>query len=238
MDSKRRNFLAAAGGLTAAAMVGGGAGSSKLYSQSNEGGRVTKHELMPLPYDYDALEPYIDAQTMRLHHDMHHQGYVNGLNKAEEALAKMRVTGDYSMAGHWTRQLAFNGAGDYLHRLFWSVMSPNGGGSPIGILAQKINNDFGSFDNMKAQFRAAAKTVQGSGWGILAHRPRDNRLVIFAVHNHEKYFTQDSVPLICLDVWEHAYYLKYQNKRGEYIDNWWNVVNWEEASKNYQVHEE
>jgi Fe-Mn family superoxide dismutase len=239
MDNLRRNFLKGAGGVL---MTAGIAGTPFLTSQaqvtpgsSATAGNLTKHKLPDLDYAYDALEPYIDAQTMKLHHDKHHQGYVNGLNKAEEELDKARASGSYDMIQYWSKKAAFHGAGHFLHSIFWMVMAPadaSGGGEPTGMLADKINEDFGSFKNFKDQFSAASKAVEGSGWGILSYRPQDNRLIVLQAENHQKLTNWVDTPLLCLDVWEHAYYLKYQNNRGAYVDNWWSVVNWPQVEKN------
>jgi Fe-Mn family superoxide dismutase len=194
------------------------------------------HELPPLPYDYNALEPYIDEQTMRLHHDKHHQGYVNGLNNAEAKLAEARASGDYALVAHWERALAFHGSGHFLHTIYWANMAPagnGGGGEPSGALAKQIDKDFGSFAAFKAQFSAATAAVEGSGWGILAWQTGSDQLVILQAEKHQNLTQQGAVPLLVLDVWEHAYYLKYQNRRGEYIDAWWNVVNWADAAERF-----
>ncbi len=193
-------------------------------------GTLTKHTLPELPYNYDALEPFLDKETMELHHSKHHQGYVNGLNGAEAALAKARAAGDYGLIQHWSRQLAFHYGGHYLHSMFWATMAPNGnggGGEPTGDLADKINEDFGDFGCFQAQFSAASGAVEGSGWGLLHYRPTDNRLVICQAENQHKVAQWGATPILGIDVWEHAYYLKYQNRRPEYIKAWWNVVNWD-----------
>jgi Fe-Mn family superoxide dismutase len=192
-----------------------------------------EHTLPDLPYAYDALEPYIDEQTMRLHHDKHHQGYVNGLNSAERALAEARKSGDFGDIRKLERLVAFHGSGHFNHTLFWENMCPADQASdPSGELLTQIENDFGSFDNLKAQFGAAAKSVEGSGWGILVWVPEGEYLTTTAAENHQKQFINSAIPLLCLDVWEHAYYLKYQNNRGDYVDNWWNIVNWENVAHN------
>ncbi|WP_040949608.1 Fe-Mn family superoxide dismutase [Gorillibacterium massiliense] len=193
------------------------------------------HTLPPLPYPYNALEPYIDEQTMHLHHDIHHKSYVDGLNTAEKKLQSARETGDYSLVKHWERELAFNGAGHYLHTLFWTNMSPKGGGKPSGPLAQQIDNDFGGFDAFKAQFSNAAEKVEGGGWAILVWSPRSHRLQILTAEKHQNLSQWDVIPLLALDVWEHAYYLKYQNKRKDYINAWWNIVNWPQVSERFQT---
>ncbi|MCL5105303.1 MAG: superoxide dismutase [Armatimonadetes bacterium] len=190
-----------------------------------------KHELPPLPYDYNALEPHYDEETVRLHHDKHHATYVAGLNKAEEELEKARAAGDFATVQHWEKQLAFHGSGDVLHTLFWESMSPNGGGEPKDGLLELINKDFGGFDAFKKQFSAAAATVEGSGWAVLGYMPAFDKLYILQIENHQKLTVWGIRPILVVDVWEHAYYLKYQNRRPEWIENWWRIVNWENASK-------
>lgn len=193
------------------------------------------HRLPPLPYAYDALEPYIDEETMRIHHDKHHQSYVDGLNTAENKLAEARRTGDFALVKHWERELAFNGAGHYLHTIFWNEMSPQGGGRPTGALLNAIETSFGSYDAFKKQFSEAANKVEGGGWAILVWSPRSGRLEILTAEKHQNLSQWDVVPLLALDVWEHAYYLKHQNKRDDYIKDWWNVVNWPYVSERYEA---
>jgi len=196
------------------------------------------HQLPPLPYDYDALEPHIDAQTMRLHHDLHHKAYVDGLNKAEEMLAAARQSGDHGLTKHWEREIAFHGSGHLLHTIFWPNLAPagkGGGGEPSGALASKLTADFGSFTAFREQFTAASAQVEGSGWGILAYRPQDAKLVILTAEKHQNLTQWGVVPLLVLDVWEHAYYLRYQNKRPEYIKNFFEVINWSDVAERYAV---
>jgi Fe-Mn family superoxide dismutase len=191
------------------------------------------HELPPLPYDYNALEPYIDEQTMHLHHDIHHKAYVDGLNNAEKKLAEARAAGDYALVKHWSREAAFHGSGHFMHALFWPNMAPagkGGGGEPTGALAEQIKKDFGSFDAFKKHYSAAAVAVEGSGWAVLAWQPQGNQLVILQSEKHQQLTQWGVVPLLVLDVWEHAYYLKYQNKRAAYVEAWWNVVNWADVA--------
>ncbi|MFP4599626.1 MAG: superoxide dismutase [Persicimonas sp.] len=193
-----------------------------------------EHTLPDLPYAYDALEPYIDEQTMRLHHDKHHQGYVNGLNSAERKLAEARESGDFSNIRSIERAIAFNGSGHINHTLFWENMCPaDQSGEPEGALADQIAQDFGSLDNLKAQFSACAGAVEGSGWGILIWNPEGKYLSTIAGENHQKQFFNNQIPILLLDVWEHAYYLKYQNNRGKYVEQWWNVVNWDNVAHNF-----
>ncbi|AKO93217.1 superoxide dismutase [Priestia filamentosa] len=192
------------------------------------------HTLPPLPYPYEALEPYIDRETMRLHHDKHHQTYVDGLNKAEKEMKKARSNGDFTLIAHWEREAAFHGAGHYLHTLFWNVMSPNGGGKPRGEIRKAIDSTFGGFERFKQQFTEAANKVEGSGWGVLVWAPRAHRVEILQAEKHQNLSQYDVIPLLALDVWEHSYYLKYQNDRKKYIENWWNVVNWAHVEERYR----
>ncbi|CAM3059358.1 Fe-Mn family superoxide dismutase [Paenibacillus sediminis] len=195
---------------------------------------IGQHQLPPLNYPYNALEPYIDEQTMRIHHDKHHQSYVDGLNNAEKKLAEARKTGNFDLVKHWSRELAFNGAGHYLHTIFWDIMNPKGGGKPTGELSEQITKDFGSFEAFKRQFSEAAEKVEGGGWAILVWSPRSQHLEILQAEKHQNLSQWDVIPLLPLDVWEHAYYLKHQNNRKKYIEDWWNVVYWPNAASRYQ----
>jgi Fe-Mn family superoxide dismutase len=198
-------------------------------------GALTKHELPALPYAYDALEPHIDVRTMELHHSKHHKAYVDGLNKAEEELAKSRLAGDFSLVQHWSRRAAFHGGGHFLHSMFWQVMAPagkGGGGEPDGMLLDKIKEDFGDFKSFADQFSACARDVEGGGWALLHYRASDRRLLILQAENQHKLSAWGTTPIMGIDVWEHAYYLKYQNQRAEYMKSWWNVVNWKQVAAN------
>jgi Fe-Mn family superoxide dismutase len=194
------------------------------------------HELLPLPYAYNALEPHVDEQTVKLHHDLHQKAYVDGWNNAEKKLADARAAGDYALVKHWSRELAFHGSGVLLHELYWQNMAPagkGGGGEPTGELAEQIKKDFGSFDTFKKYFSAAAVAVEGSGWAVLAWQPQGKQLVILQSEKHQQLTQWGVVPLMVCDVWEHAYYLKYQNKRAAYVEAWWNVVNWADAAARF-----
>jgi Fe-Mn family superoxide dismutase len=193
------------------------------------------HTLPPLPYAYNALEPHIDELTMRIHHDKHHQSYVDGLNVAEKKLAESRKKNNFELIKHWERELAFNGAGHYLHTIFWTIMNPAGGGKPSGMLAEQIKRDFGSYEAFKNQFTEAANKVEGSGWAMLVWSPRAHRLEILQAEKHQNLSQSDIVPLLPLDVWEHAYYLKHQNERKKYIEDWWNVVYWPAVAERYET---
>ena len=212
---------------------------SALGADNGERAPVTQvpiggHRLPPLPYAYNALEPYIDEATMRIHHDKHHQSYVDGLNKAERELQQARQSGQFDLVKHWERELAFNGAGHYLHTLFWTVMGPHAGGQPSGPLAAQIRHDFGSYEAFKKQFTEAANKVEGGGWAILVWSPRARRLEILTAEKHQNLSQWDVVPILPLDVWEHAYYLKHQNNRANYISSWWNVVNWPFVNQRFE----
>lgn len=204
------------------------------------GGKNTmgKYELPELPYAYDALEPYIDKQTMELHHDKHHAGYVAKFNAALEdaGLTDKSVEEVFASVSKHPAGVRNNGGGAWNHSLFWAVMGPNAGGEPTGELADAINRDFGSFAKFKEEFSNAAATQFGSGWAWLVVQD-GGKLVVSKSQNQDNPLMDVSdvkgTPIMNLDVWEHAYYLKYQNKRPDYIENWWNVVNWEQVAKNY-----
>ncbi len=195
---------------------------------------IGQHTLPLLPYSYDALEPYISTEIMKLHHDKHHQSYVDGLNTAEKKMKEARERNDYALLKHWEKEASFHGSGHYLHTIFWEIMSPKGGGEPGGPLMHQIRKDFGSFTNFKKHFSEAAKKVEGVGWAILVWAPRSRRLEILQSEKHNNLTQWDTIPLLALDVWEHAYYLQYKNKKDEYVDKWWNVVNWPAVENRFQ----
>ena len=191
------------------------------------------HQLPELPYSYDALEPYYDEATVRLHHDAHHKAYIDGLNNAEAKLSEARERGEFALIKHWERELAFHGSGHLLHSLFWKNMAPNSGGSPVGALAEQINQDFGSFEGFKKQFAAAAVAVEGSGWALLVWNPEFKKLEVLQAEKHQNLTQWGVLPLLTVDVWEHAYYLKYQNKRAAWVEAWWNLVNWNDVNERF-----
>lgn len=191
------------------------------------------YHLPELPYPVNALEPWYDAETVRIHHDFHHKSYVDGLNNATRKINEARDTGDYSLIKHWEKELAFHGSGYILHNLFWTNMTPKGGGEASGPVAQHIKLDFGSFKSFQSQFSAVAIAVEGSGWAVLVWNPFLRKLEIVQVEKHQNLSVWGSFPLLILDVWEHAYYLKYQNKRAEWVKGWWNLVNWKDVNDHY-----
>lgn len=192
------------------------------------------HHLSELPYAYNALEPHYDEATVRLHHDAHHKTYVDGLNNAEGKLAEAREKGDFGLIKHWERELAFHGSGHLLHSLFWLNMSPKGGGTPSGTLVDRISQDFGSYEGFKKQFSAAAVAVEGSGWAVLVWNPEFKKLEILQSEKHQNLTQWGVIPLLTVDVWEHAYYLKFQNKRAAWVEAWWNLVNWEDVAERFE----
>ena len=190
------------------------------------------HKLPPLPYPYNALEPVISSTTLRFHHDHHHKSYVEGLNKAEIKLAEARQKRDFALIKHWERELAFHGSGHILHSIYWTVMAPIGGGGQPGILTQNlIINYFGNLPVFQEQFTNAAVNVEASGWAILVWQPAWNRLEILTAEKHQDLTQWGGIPILVLDVWEHAYYLDYQYRREDYIRTWWQLVNWQEVER-------
>jgi Fe-Mn family superoxide dismutase len=198
-------------------------------------------ELSNLPYAYDALEPYVDAQTMQIHHTKHHAAYINNLNAALEkqpALADKsleELLSDLNAVPEGVRMVVRNhGGGTYNHNLFWLFMSPKGGGEPKGALAKAIEAAFGNYTTFKENFEKAANTRFGSGWAWLSAK-KDGGLVVTSTANQDSPLSEGLQPILGIDVWEHAYYLKYQNRRPEYVSNWWNVVNWEEVARRFDL---
>ncbi|MDX2175265.1 MAG: superoxide dismutase [Candidatus Sumerlaeia bacterium] len=239
----RRDFLAGAAVFGAAAALSplgaaaqeaaAGKGFAALFPGA--AGADGKYALPALPYAYDALEAAIDAQTMELHHSKHHAGYVNGANANLAALAKARETGDFAQVEALSKKLTFNAGGHLLHCVFWDCMGPDGGGAPTGDLAKALDAEFGSFDAFWAHFAAATKAVEGSGWGKLSYDLSTGRLFISQGQNQNLLTTFGEVPLLALDVWEHAYYLRYQNRRADYVDAWRNVVDWRRVGARYEA---
>jgi Fe-Mn family superoxide dismutase len=196
---------------------------------------MSKFELPALPYSYDALEPYVDKATMEIHHTKHHQAYVNNLNKAIDGteLEGKSLEDMFSIISNLPAAVRNNGGGHWNHDFFWKIMKPGGNKNPVGQLADAINSNFGSFEDLKKKFSEAAIGRFGSGWAWLV--VSDNLLTISSTPNQDNPLMNvaevKGTPILGLDVWEHAYYLKYQNRRPEYIENWWNVVNWDVVSE-------
>ena len=196
------------------------------------------YELPPLPYPSDSLEPYLDKATLELHHDLHHKAYVDGLNAALAKIAAAREAGDLSLLPHYQRLVAFHGSGHANHTLYWANMAPagaGGGGEPSGALAEVIQRDFGSVEGMKRELTAATVGVEGSGWGLLAWEPIGKRLITLSLLNHQNSAFTGASPLLICDAWEHAYDLKYRNRRADYVDAWWRVVNWPDVARRLAI---
>lgn len=201
----------------------------------------TPAQLPPLPYDYAALEPHIDAQTMRLHHDNHHAAYVKNLNEALEKNSNLKnrsvesLLQDLNSVPEDVRTTIRNNGGGHLnHTMFWQIMGAKGGGQPTGAIAEEINKTFGSFAQFKQQFNEAGSSRFGSGWVWLV-RNKAGQLEITTTPNQDTPIMEGSFPIMGNDLWEHAYYLKYQNRRAEYLDSWWNVINWNEVNRRSQL---
>jgi len=196
-------------------------------------------ELPKLPYAYDALEPHIDARTMEIHHTKHHNTYVTTLNGAIEKTTELagksleELLSDLNAVPESVRTVVRNhGGGTYNHNLFWEIMGPNAGGTPSGELAKAIDSAFGSFDAFKEELTKSATTRFGSGWAWLVKK--DNGLAVVSTPNQDSPLSDGQTPILGIDVWEHAYYLKYQNRRPDYITAWWNVVNWDAVAEKYK----
>ena len=196
---------------------------------------MVQYQLPRLPYGYDELEPFIDKKTMEIHHQKHHQSYVDGLNKSLEEIDGSfhpqyitSILSDLkSIPEHSRTKINFFGGGFENHRLFWETMNPNGGGSPGGKLADSIDVYFDNFEKFKTTFSSISVSIEGSGWCWLVFNQTFNKIEIISTKNQDNPWIINKIPLLGLDLWEHAYYLKYQNKRDDYVSSWWNVINWD-----------
>jgi Fe-Mn family superoxide dismutase len=230
----RRDFLEGsviAGGLAFAATKSARAqGRARFLDKLTDD--AGKYAVAPLPYAYDALEPAIDARTVELHYNMHHKPAAAAANRAEEELAKARDSGQFALVKHYEKELAYQLSSHILHTIYWTNLGGKGA-EPSGELAKAINAEFGSYAKFKAQLAAVAGAVEASGWGLLGYHPSTRKLMILQVENHQKQTAWGVVPLLMVDVFEHAYYLKYQNRRPEYVNNLFNVVNWNNVAERY-----
>ncbi|MBD1932655.1 MULTISPECIES: superoxide dismutase [Cyanophyceae] len=250
MALNRRKFLFLLGATTGAVAIG--AFPSACSAQSTQESNATQapasptaqtkdtFTLPPLPYDYKALEPHIDAATMQFHHDKHHAAYVKNLNEAVNKYPQLQgksaeelISNLNSIPEDIRTTVRNNGGGHVNHTMFWEIMAPNAGGAPTGKIADAINQTFGSFDAFKKQFNEAGSKRFGSGWAWLA-RGKDGKLQVVSTANQDSPLMEGMYPIMGNDVWEHAYYLKYQNKRADYLNAWWNVVNWNEVNKRFE----
>jgi Fe-Mn family superoxide dismutase len=191
---------------------------------------TAQYELPELDYALDALTPVCTEETLELHHGAHHAGYVKGANKALSDLAEARQRSDYATLNQLQKDLAFNVSGHMLHSMFWQNMSPKGGGSPRGSLEQAMAQSFGDTDSFREQFSRAATSIQGSGWAALCYEPMSKSLIVEQIYDHQGNMGSGCVPLLVLDMWEHAFYLQYRNKKQSWVDSFWNVVNWSDVA--------
>ena len=194
---------------------------------------MKKYALPDLPYGYSALEPHYSARLLELHHRKHHAAYVAGANATLEKLAAAREQWNFEAINQLQKNLAFHVSGHVLHSLFWHNMSPHGGGPPAGELSAAIQDSFGSFDALKGQLTEAALNVQGSGWGAMGWEPAGQHLVVEQVYDHQGNIGNGTVPLLVLDMWEHAYYLQYQNVKGDWVTAFWKLVHWEDVAQRF-----
>jgi superoxide dismutase, Fe-Mn family len=194
---------------------------------------MAKYTLPELEYDYSALEPHLSARILELHHDKHHKAYVDGANTVLEKLSEARSTGEFGTINQLEKNLAFHISGHLLHSILWRNLSPDGGGRPEGDLAAAIDDNLGSFDACKAQISEAATAVQGSGWAALSWEPLGGRLIVEQVYDHQGNVGQGGPPLLVLDMWEHAYYLQYENRKAEWVDAFWELVNWDDVAQRF-----
>ena len=188
------------------------------------------YTLPDLAYDPGALEPHISGRIMELHHAKHHAAYVKGANRAFDALSEVREKGDFSTIALLEKNLAFHVSGHVLHSVFWTNLSPNGGGEPTGAVAELVDDTFGGFPAFRQQMTEAAMTIQGSGWALASWEPVAGRLVVQQVYDHQGNHGQGTVPLLAIDAWEHAFYLQYENRKADFFEAIWNVVNWDDVA--------
>jgi len=194
---------------------------------------MPQYELPELSYDYSALEPYLSAEILELHHGKHHQAYVDGANTTFQKLVEARSSGDFGTINQLEKNMAFHLSGHVLHSLFWTNLSPDGGGEPDGELAAAVAEYFGSFAAFRAQLTEAAMNVQGSGWGALSWEPMAGRLIVEQVYDHQGNVGQGGPPLLVLDMWEHAYYLQYKNVKKDWVEAYWHLVNWPDVAARF-----
>ena len=192
------------------------------------------YTLPDLPYDVAALEPHYSAEVLELHHDKHHKAYVEGANSTFEKLGEARESGDFGTINQLEKNMAFHLSGHVLHSLLWKNMSPDGGGEPDGELAAAVKESFGSFDALRAQISEAANNVQGSGWAALSWEPLSSRLIVEQIYDHQGNVGQGGPPLLALDMWEHAFYLQYKNVKKDWVDAFWNIVNWPDVADRFE----
>jgi len=237
MDLSRRETLKLAGLGTAGLLMGSRDWPAALAADAPAAATPAegtgRYEHLPLPYAFDALEPAIDARTVELHYTKHHAGYVASANGVLEQLKAAHAGGGYANVKALSRDLAFAASGVVLHNLYWRSMTPKAPPAPAGALAQQIERDFGSLAALKAHFAAAAKVVESNGWAVLAWEPVLRQLLVLQVEKHQNLTIWGCAPLLVCDVWEHAYYLKYQNRRADYVDAWMGLIDWPATAERF-----
>jgi Fe-Mn family superoxide dismutase len=196
---------------------------------------MSSYTLPDLPYDYAALEPHISAKIMELHHSKHHKAYVDGANNALAQMAEARETGQFQNINRLEKDLAFHLGGHINHSIFWTNLAPGQDGAPEGDLGSAVDEFFGSFDKFKAHFTATAMGIQGSGWAVLSWDPMGKQLIIQQLFDQQSNTAQGTTPVLQLDMWEHAFYLDYQNVKGDYVQAFWNIVNWENVHQRFEA---
>lgn len=233
----RRDFVKDAVLVAGAALATTGA-AAQPTGKARDVDKLTdetgKYVVAPLPFSFDALEPVVDARTVELHYIYHHKPAVAAANNAEAALAKARDANDFALVKYYEKELAFQLSSHLLHSIYWTNLGGKGG-EPKGDLASAVTAEFGSFAKLKAQLAAATTAVEASGWGILGYHPTTKKLMVLQCENHQKLTAWGVAPLLVLDVFEHAYYLKYQNRRGEYVNGLFNIVNWENVAERFDA---
>lgn len=234
MDN-RRDFMRTAVATGAVLAAGAATAQTKTRFTDKLTDDAGKYAAAALPYAYDALEPVIDAKTVELHYTFHHKPAATAANKAEEALGKARDTGDFTLVKHHEKELAYQLSSHILHSIYWTNLSPKGGEPTDDNLVKAINANFGSYAKLKAQLAAATAAVEGSGWGILGYYPVTMKLMVLQCENHQKLTAWGVTPLLVLDVFEHAYCLRYQNRRPEYVDKLLTIVNWDNVSQRFDA---
>ncbi len=235
----RRGLIGILGASAAGLVAVSSSASAKSRDKDEKGTEegelkpITAYELPDLPYPADALEPHLDAETLAIHHGKHHASYVKGLNDALEKMAVAQKSGNFDSIQAISRAIAFHGAGHELHTLYFANLGPHSE-PPKGVLAEALTLQFGSLETMKAHLAAATNKVAGSGWGMLAYEPLGSRLLVLQIEKHENQIIPGAVPLLVIDAWEHAYYLKYQNKRADYVSAVMNVIDWARVEERFE----
>lgn len=231
--TSRRDFVQGSA-IAAGAVLASTAARAQPAPRSRYVDKLTddagKYAAAPLPFALDALEPVIDAKTVELHYNFHHKPAATAANNAEAALAKARDSNDFALVKHYEKELSFQLSSHILHSIYWTNLGGKGG-EPKGELAGALTSEFGAFAKLKAQLAAATTAVEASGWGILGYHPMTRKLMVLQCENHQKLTAWGVTPLLVLDVFEHAYYLKYQNRRGEYVNGLFNIINWDNVAE-------